>query len=326
MFHANLASPQTTWSRNSASAPGVTLTVDIMGKITTQLSGERKTSNLVVAVNNSQGQQMLPIQHNAAQSGNSFSDSFRRQLPPGYQFGTVTATWDTTSVSAAFSVNFFTIGLTRFTQYNTPYHSQCTANPEPVLIIYKIDRTPPGYCYYEAAMLRSDFKDAVNQNGTGVLDMNGTNTVLKAYAAGAKTVCPPGTDPNHTFFSVDAGGNPITRVSGKNYKATLSDGTMTPSSLNQDNPLPGSVATDPTATDQGASSVYLFYDPVLLVDQNDNNDARGLRSVQDLCPGCSGQAIQGDTSAHIDMYNAVSNSCSARAVGDYGQYYSIRVR
>ena len=239
---------------------------------------------------------------------------------------------ESTNWPCARTKNFFTIGLTRFTQYNTPYHSQCPANPEPVLIIYKIDKTSPGYCYYQDAMLGHDFIIAAgaNLNTTGVVDMNGTNTVLKAYQAGAMNVCPlysgtGATDAAHTFFSVDVGGNPITTVTGSNWKTTLSDGTNTASSVNKNNP--GSLATDPTATDQGASSVYLFYDPVLLVDQNDNNDARGLRSVQDICPGCSGQAIQqGDTSAHIDMYNAVSNSCSARAVGDYGQYYSIRVR
>jgi hypothetical protein len=107
-----------------------------------------------------------------------------------------------------------------------------------------------------------------------------------------------------------------------------SDGTDSPATLNRNNALPGSLATDPTATSTGSSTVYRWSDAILLFAENDNNDTRGLRSVQDICPLCSGQATEQSlrTPAHIDMYNATSTSCSARAVGDYGYYYAIRLR
>ncbi len=317
---------QLTWGRSTA-APAVAVGVDLMaGRITTQLSGYLKTSNLRVTVNNDQGQELLSLPHNSAASGSSFSDPFRTQLPAGQAFGSVTAIWDNISVTAP--VRFFTIGLTRFTQYNTPYHSQCSGNTEPVLIINQISG---GSCFYQDENFSPAFINAVNLNGTGVFDVNGVNTVVKAYAAGARNVCglysgPGAVDQGHTFFSVDVGGNAITTVTGSGNRV-LSDGTNTVSAVNRNNPPPGSLATDSDNTDRGAASVYLYSDPVLLFDQNDNNDARGLRSVQDRCPGCAGQATQsGQTPAHIDMYNSVSNSCSARAVGDYGQYYAIRVR
>jgi hypothetical protein len=103
---------------------------------------------------------------------------------------------------------------------------------------------------------------------------------------------------------------------------------MKPLLFLKSNPPPGSLATDPTATSTGSSTVYRWSDAILLFAENDNNDTRGLRSVQDICPLCSGQATEQSlrTPAHIDMYHATSTSCSARAVGAYGYYYAIRLR
>jgi hypothetical protein len=180
--------PTTTWSRTST-PPGITVTVDLVtGKISTQLAGQ-KTSNLTVVVSNSQGQQMLSTPHASSQGGSSFSDTFRTRIQGGQQYGSVTATWDTASVTAP--VSFFTIGYTHFTQYNTPYHSSCSGTPQPVFVIYKMDSQN---CYYQTMMVVPQFASAVNLNGTGVYDSNGTNTVLKAYAAGAKNVCMVGCD------------------------------------------------------------------------------------------------------------------------------------
>ncbi|MCU1253204.1 MAG: hypothetical protein JWQ49_6233 [Edaphobacter sp.] len=159
-------------------------------------------------------------------------------------------------------------------------------------------------------------------------------------------VCPltSGFDSAHTFFSVDAGGNPITTVTGAAGN-TLTDGTGAASSVNANNPRPGSLAVDPCATNAPAWAqsgcitivsppVYLFSrsrkgssDPILLFDHNDTNDARDLRLVQDLCPACKNQATQqSSAAAHIDMYNGTSKSCGAGVVGDYGYYYAIRLR
>jgi hypothetical protein len=311
-----------TWTRTSNPA-GITVTLDIMGgKITSQLTGQQKTNNLNVAVYNSGGSQTLSTTHNSAQAGNSFSDSFRTQLTVG-QYGSVTATWDTTTVTVP--VSFYMLGATHFTQYNTPYHSACTTTQVPVLIINKMDAQN---CYYQDATLGAPFAASVAQNGTGVVDTTTPNLVLKAYAAGAMRICPlyPGFDGQHTFFAVDTGGNTITKITGTHNKV-LSDASGAGSVLNNANPPPGSIATDPLATNAGSPPIYLFDDSILLFDQNDRNDAKGIRAVEDLCPACSGQGQQtSSASAHIDMYNATSTSCSARAVGDYGQYNAIRLR
>jgi hypothetical protein len=105
----------------------------------------------------------------------------------------------------------------------------------------------------------------------------------------------------------------------------LSDGTNSVSDLNNNNPPPGSLATNPNITTPKPNCFCAYADAILLLDQNDNNDARGLRSVQDLCPACSG-GFGPNAVAHIDMYNATSQSCSAGAVGDYGQRFAIRLR
>jgi hypothetical protein len=228
----------------------VSLTLDLMaGKITTQLSGQNKTSDLKIIVNNTQGQSAFSVPtHSSAQSGNSFSDAFRKSLPVG-QYGDVVATWDTVSVTVP--VSFFVIGYTHFTQYNTPYHSQCSANQQAAAII----TMDAEYCYYKTLMLGTGFLTAAGsgRNGTGVYDANGTNTVLKAYSAGATTVCPltRGFDSAHTFFAVDAGGNTITTVTGAAGN-TLSDGTGAASSVNANNPRPGSLAVDPCAANAPA--------------------------------------------------------------------------
>ncbi len=310
---------------------------------------------MTLAINDSQGQQELSpsLTHSSAQGGSSdcsqnpsaqgcFSDSFRKNLTVG-QYGNVVATWDTVSVTVP--VSFFVIGYTHFTQYNTPYHSQCSANQQAAAIIYKMDSE---YCYYKTLMLGTGFLTAAGsgRNGTGGYDANGANIVLKAYSAGASNVCPltAGFDSAHTFFSVDAGGNTITTVTGAAGN-TLTDGTGAASTVNANNPRPGSLAVDPCATNAPAWAqsgcttivsppVYLFSrsrkgtsDSVLLFDQNDTNDARDLRLVQDLCPACKNQATQqSSTAAHIDMYNGTSQSCSAGVVGDYGYYYAIRLR
>ena len=318
-FATTAAAPSTTWTRSGS--PGISVTLDLMaGKITTHLAGQ-KAADLTVNLNNSQGTTMFSTPHTSAQGGNSFSDGFRTLIQAGQQYGTVTASWDTTTLSVP--VSFFTIGYTHFTQYNTPYHSSCSGTPQETSVVYKMDAQN---CYYRPVMLVPAFIDSVKLNGTGVYDANGANTVLKSYAAGAMNVCPAGFA-SETFFAVDAGGNPIATITGTHNKV-LSDATGTPSTLNKNNPQPGSLATDPSKTNSGSPLTYLWADSILLFDSSDRNDARGLRSVQDLCPACRGQATQqsSNSPAHIDMYNATSSSCSARAVGDYGYYYAIRLR
>ena len=341
-----LAQAATTWTATS-SPPGITLTVDLMaGKLKTQLTGP-KTDGLTVSVYNSQGNQMLSVPHNSAQGGNSFSDSFRTLLQVG-QYGSVTAMWGATG-SVTVPVTFYMLGLTHVTQYNTPYHSSCPSNPQPAMLIWAIDSQ--NNCYYEDISLGSAFMSSVTINGTGVWNTSVANTVLKAYYAGGYKICPlypldvySGGPPyfpyGQTFFEVDTGGHEITTITGANNQPgassiskVLSDATGTGSQLNNSNPPPGSLATDPNATPPNGTT-YLYGDAVLLVDRSDTNDPRGLRSVQDLCAACTGQAVETGVSslAHIDLYNGTSQSCNAHSVGDYvgsngvGQWYAIRLR
>jgi hypothetical protein len=337
--------PTTTWTGTS-NPPGITLSVDIMaGKVNTSLTGQ-KTDTLTVTVNNSQGTQAFnPITHSAQGATNPnapINDSFRTLLPAG-QYGTVTASWGT-SGSASASVSFYMLGLTHFTQYNTPYHSQCSANPQFVWVVSGMDpiaQKTTQYCYYKGYTMGQQFiqQTGGDANGTGVddLDAPAPGMIVMAYSAGAYKICPliPGTDANHTFFAVDSGGAPLKWIVGSHWSTNgstaLSDGTGPgpgSTSLNNYNPQPGTVATDPKVTNK-PGSLYQWGDSILLVDQNDQNDAGGLRSVQDLCPACTNQGQQTQTAnAHIDVYNGTNPSCNASAVGDYGagQYYAIRLR
>ena len=314
----------TTWTGRSV-PPGISLTVDIMaGKLSTQLSGP-KTDNLVLAFNGPQGNQMFSESHGSAGS-QTFTDTFRTQLPVG-QYSSVTATWGTTG-SATAQVSFYMLGLTHFTQYNTPYHSQCPSNPNFVWVINKMDSQ---YCYYQGYEMGSTFisqsGSAANATGVDDVDAPAPGMILMAYGTGATNICPllPGTDANHTFWAVDSGGSQLRYIVGSHWSTNgstaLSDGTGTPSAFNNGNPAPGTVATDLRNTSQG-TNLYIWGDPILIFDQNDNNDPRGLRSVQDRCGACSGQG------QHIDMYNGTNTSCNPSLVGDYGsgQYYAIRLR
>jgi hypothetical protein len=345
----------TSWTGTS---PGLSLTLDLMaGKITTQLTGH-KTSDVTVAVANSQGQQVLSIPHSSAQGGGGncsgnpsaqgcFSDGFRTLLQAGMQYGSVAATWDTTTLSVP--VTFYMLGLTHVTQYNTPYHSSCSSNPQDAIFISIISQNQ---CYYFSGQLGSAFMTSVTTNGTGVWPTSVANVVLKAYAAGAMNICPPYQDPfsdeyfptAQTFFEVDTGGHQITTITGSGSQVntltggrsnyTLSDATGQGTFLNNFNPPPGSLATDPSATSINKGTTYLYGDAILLVDQTDTKDPLGLRSVQDLCPACTGQAVETgvNTPAHMDLYNGQSQSCNAHSVGDYvgsngvGQWYAIRLR
>ena len=289
------------------------------GKITTNLAGN-KTSNLTLAVNNSSGARTLSIPHGTVHT-NSFNDSFRTAIPAG-QYGSVTATWDTTTVSVP--VNFYTIGYTHFTQYNTPYQSACSGTSQPVSIIYRIDLNAQ-YCYYHnTTRLLSSFVSAVNQNGTGVNDTTGE--VLKSYAAGAMNICPTNGFPSiSTFFAVDAGGNPNIQVTGT-HNTVLSDASGGGSAFNNYNH--GPVALLPTRPQQTEVRLFMSGGTRYSCSTKTTTTIQGVsRSARYLCPACSGHATGSQSSpAHIDMYNGISTSCSASAVGDYGYYNAIRVR
>jgi hypothetical protein len=133
---------------------------------------------------------------------------------------------------------------------------------------------------------------------------------------------PPGATPQNTFFSVDVGGKPIKKIKGA-HSITLSDATGSTNSLTNNNPLPGSVATIKPGTSVNlptalANNYSYYYDQrILFVDQNDTNDPKGLRSVQDICPDCSDSTKAGGKPNHMDVYNS-SPVCGRNSLPDYG--------
>ena len=113
--------------------------------------------------------------------------------------------------------------------------------------------------------------------------------MVKPYLAGAAGICalPTGGTTANTFYDVDTGGTPITKITGTNL-TVISDGSGTASAINNGNLPAGSVAVLPLAGSKPPVPAFPFSfgDQLLLVDQNDVNDSRGFRSVEDLCPGC----------------------------------------
>jgi hypothetical protein len=307
----------TSWTRISA-PPGMVMLVDLSNdKVGLILTGLNKTGPLNVVINGTSAANTATMTTLASVPNASYSlvptySLQRTSLSPG-QYSSVVATWDDISVTVP--VGFYVIGNTRFSQYNPPYETQCSANPQAAQIIYKIDSQ---YCYYQRVQMGSMFMSQVSINGTGVY---GTNTILKAYNAGARGVCSlyAGFTSGNTFFSVDAGGSPIAKISGT-HNTVLSDGTGTTSPVNNNNPPPGSVAVLPAGS--VPSSPFIFGDQILLIGQNDTNDPLGPRSVEDLCPACGPGTFAAPAVAHIDMYSS-SHACSGT---DYGPNVAIRLR
>jgi hypothetical protein len=315
------------WARLSP-PPGITMTVDLLNdKVRLVLANQNKTGTLNVVLNGTTSSS--PNTTTTTNIANATNASYlltptyslqRTALSPG-QYSSVVATWD--DINLTIPVGFYVLGLTRFSQYNTPYESQCSGNPQTAYIFNRIDGN---YCYAKVVTLGSTFISQVSLNGTGVI---GTNEVVKSYGAGARNICPlfPGISSNNTFFDVDTGGRTITTITGTN-NTVLSDATGTTSAINNNNPAAGSVAVLPVSSSvRQPAFPFVFGDQVLMIDANDVNDSRGPRSVQDLCPGCDpgsfGPPNWGNTVAHIDSYSS-GQSCTG--ITDYGNRTAIRLR
>ena len=332
-------SSTTTWARTSG-VPGLMMTINLItDQVTLQLTGSHKSGNLNVAIN---GTSPDPVNAatsialaNVSDASSTFSQTYslkRTSLAPGL-YAAVVAKWDNITLSVP--VSFYVLGLTRFSQYNTPYEQNCHTNLQTAHIYIAVGATE---CYYYDAQLGSTFMSQVYINGTGVL---GSGQVLKSYNAGASNVCAlptdsPGATNQNTFFAMDTGGKPILKITGANYRTPLSDGTGTVNPLNGNNPAdrPAHVAARSVrvAGRSVLASPFMFDDQILLIDQNNLVDSRtnGLRAIEDLCPGCGsgsyGPPAWGNSVAHIDMYNGTSNSCRVSDVPDYGYRTVIRLR
>jgi hypothetical protein len=290
--------------------------------VSATLSGQGKVGDLNITLNGSTGQSVsLGTLPKAQPMATAFTIN-RPSLPTG-QYGSVTATWDQVSVNIP--VFFWVFGNTYFSQYNTVYESKCNNGSATVWLA--TGKNADGTCSWKQIQLDSKFYQQVNINGTGMSNSYG---ILKPWVS-LLSICPadqpgmltftPGNDlTDNVFFNFSTAITPIKTVTGS-CNTVLSDATYTTSSINNNNPKTGSVAVyvPPTKTQ---SQEWTCKDQILLVDSNNNNDSRDLRTAVDICPKCADSTPQ---NPHIDMYSS-SQACSARAVGPYGYFTAIKTK
>jgi hypothetical protein len=248
----------------------------------------------------------------------------RTSLQPG-EYTSVTATWNGATASTGSNFHFNLIGYTRFSQYNTPYENKCgPANAFAYIYrTYKYNPDPTGKlprCYWERAPLNSQFMNQVTTNGTGISSQYGP---LKSWGAIQMCGIPKGAkvDGTNTYFAIAPNVGVTGTCNGK-----LSDGSGSTAGYNGSNPQSGSIATNPDP--HGPSATWACSDMVLLINSSGQNDSRGLRWAQDLCPVCSSGfgSSYGNTDAHIDTYNSGAG-CTSKSIGnDFGNFYAIRLR
>ena len=225
------------------------------------------------------------------------------------QYTALQASWTVPGVSspiqASRPLSFQVLGLTRFSQYNTPTESSCTGTLSTAYIVF--NWTPANTCggpnqqvcrcEYLPTQLRSDFSSQVYVNGTGVSQQYGTIKTGAALAAVNRCPIPiPGSTSTNLFYVFPA-------VFGACNTGLFN----------------GSLATFPSPL--AASTQWSCKDQVLIVKQDGTNDFTG--KVQDACPACSGD-FRG-TNGHIDMYRTAA-SRNPGTIGDYGNRTAIRLR
>jgi hypothetical protein len=316
------------WTRSSAPSVQITAADIVNDNINITLTGQGITSTLVVTLNAITNGVVNPFTvpiANETKGPGSYTYHFNRtSLQPG-EYVSVTATWDGITASTGSNFHFNVVGYTRFTQYNTPYESQCggTTATAYVYRTYKYNPDPTGklpLCSWDKTKLNSQFITQVTRNGTGV---SGAYGPLKSWGAIRMCGIPLGanSDGSNTFFVIA----PSVGVTGT-CNGKLSDGSGTATGYNGSNPQPGSVATSPNP--YGSSATWACSDQILLIDSVGQNDPRGLRRAQDECPACSGSfgSDYGNTVAHIDTYNA-GQGCTAKSIcNDLGNFHAIRLR
>jgi hypothetical protein len=223
-------------------------------------------------------------------------------VPPD-TYSTADGTWDADlpDGSGAQSVNVSSVtfekewiylGLTRFSQYNTPYESQCSGTSQPM---YVFDRSS---CTYVSGQLNSKFVSQTLENGTGMSINYGLLKPIGATNAGrlCKGKLPPVASSKNTFVQV-------TTVTGSCNAAITAD---------------HSVATFPNPNGKEGGNPLLVCKDSLNLDQSDNTTAY-TRVVADKCPACAdGQ--------HIDSYTD-NQACDAHgAICDLGNFYTSTTR
>ncbi|HEX3681478.1 MAG TPA: hypothetical protein VHU83_02975, partial [Bryobacteraceae bacterium] len=227
----------------------------------------------------------------------TYNYSFNRPSLSTGEYTSVTASWTAgEGANASAAVSFDTLGLTRFSTYNTPYETQCSGGSATAYIFVNNPQT----CTYSTTTLNSSFMSQVGINGTGSSSAHGIVKVYNATAVGQSCELPPG------GVGQGASANTFVAVS------SITGACNTVLSA-------GNLATTPDPNPANAS--WNCSDQVLLINSSDQNNTTG--GVADYCPACS-SGFNG-TSGHIDHYSS-SQSCTAHSFTDYGNYYAIRLR
>ena len=222
-------------------------------------------------------------------------------VPPD-TYSTADGTWNAnlSDGSGAQSVNvpsvtlakeWIYLGLTRFSQYNAPYESQCSGGSQPM---YVFDRSS---CTYASGQLNAKFISKTQLNGTGMSINYGLLKPIRITNAGklCKGKLPPGASSLNTFVQV----------------STVTGSCNTAIAANH------SVATFPNPNGKEETPLLLCKDSLNL-DQADNTTAY-TRVVADKCPAC----IDGN---HIDSFTD-NQACDAHgAIGDLGNFYTSTTR
>jgi hypothetical protein len=177
------------WNRPSE-PPKLDVKFDIMqGTVTTTVSGQNETDNLSVTLQDWNGNTTTLATHSNVGS-KSFPDPLKRPSLPIGIYGTVTARWGniTTTISPP---PFDVLGVTRLTQYNTPYESQCkltSTSAARAFIYYNIDSTS---CYWQAVPLNTAFMQQVFSTGPGSSLMAVPSLSLTMLARKMCVICLP---------------------------------------------------------------------------------------------------------------------------------------
>ena len=281
------------WTRTSV-PPGIGIRANIyLNSVEVALSGPNKNSNLSLSIRQSgSNSASLPLnQPGPASEGAHIYSLKRLELTPG-SYGTVYATWDTSTLQVP--VSFDVIGATRYSTYNTPDSSDPTCSGPTQRAALTDFVTTRQVCHYEIVDLTSKFADQVRLNGSGV---HAGATIIPLKTSWMRNLC---NLPANVGLGIDD-------IFVRN--------------------VPPKTGSCNTTLGAGVSLAAFFDsgnwacgDNVLMVDLN-TAQTNSIRVVQDNCPACRGAF--GGQLAHIDAYSG-SGACGG--IVDTGNFFSIKLR
>ena len=230
-------------------------------------------------------------------NGTSAVNFDRTQLKRGV-YSSLTTKWlaSKPAVQSNYSppTSWNVLGLTRYSQYNTPNESQCSGSTKKYFIVqYPVHQDGRHPCTFTQEDLLSTFATQTRTNGTGA-SLN-FNLLKWGTASGMTLICP---QPWPAGATTDNSYVKVSTVTGQ------CNTVLTPGK---------SVATvSATCAEQ-----------LLLVNGADNTNY-GNKAVGDLCPTCNINFA--GTQGHIDSY-ADTHFCDAhRDNVDLGNFWTIQTK